>query len=54
MYLAATSLEYRAFRRLDKVALVFAGQEYTYSFLNAEASRMANALSSLGLRKVTG
>jgi len=47
--LASTLLEYQAFRRPNKTAVVFEEKGYSYSFLNAEANRVANALRSLGV-----
>lgn len=49
MNLASTLLEYQAFRRPNKTAVVFEEKGYSYSFLNAEANRVANALRSLGV-----
>lgn len=51
MNLAWTSLEYQALRRPDKTAVVFGERAYSYSFLNAEANRVANALEALGVQK---
>ena len=51
MNLAWSSLEYQAFRRPDKIAAVFGEKGYSYSYLNAEANKVANALRSLGVEK---
>jgi len=49
--LAWISLEYQSFRRPDKIAVLFGEKAYSYSFLNAAANKVANALSSLGVQK---
>ena len=49
MNLASTLLEYQACRRPDKTAVVFGEKGYSYSFLNAEANKVANSLRSLGV-----
>lgn len=51
MNLAAISLEYQAIRRPDKTAVVFGEKGYSYSLLNAEANKVANAFVSLGVEK---
>ena len=51
MNLAWTLLEYQAFRRPDKTAVVFGEKGYSYSFLNAEANKVGNALRSLGVHQ---
>ncbi len=51
MNLAATALEYQAFRRPDKTAVIFGERSYSYARLNAEASQIANSLTSLGIGK---
>lgn len=51
MNLAWTSLEYQAYRWPDKTAVVFGEKGYSYSYLNAQASKVANALKSLGVEK---
>jgi len=51
MNLAWTSLEYQAFRRPEKTAVVFGERGYSYAFLNAQANKVAKALVSLEVKK---
>jgi long-chain acyl-CoA synthetase len=44
-------LEYQAFRRPNKTAVVFGEKGYSYSFLNAAANKVANTLRSLGVHQ---
>jgi long-chain acyl-CoA synthetase len=46
----ASILEYQAYRRPNKEAIVFAENGYTYADLNRQANQMANALTSLGVQ----
>jgi len=47
----ASVLELQAFRVPDKPAVVFGDHEYSYMVLDAQANRVANALTSLGIGK---
>ncbi len=44
-------MEYQAFRRPNKTAVVFGEKGYSYSFLNAAANKVANTLRSLGVHQ---
>jgi len=47
----ANIIELQAFRVPDKNAVIFGGDQYSYSFMNAQANRVANALTSMGVKK---
>lgn len=47
----ANVLELQAFRLPEKSALVFDEKAYSYGMINTQASRVANGLLSLGIRK---
>ena len=47
----ANIIELQASRAADKNAVVFGEEPYSYSFMNAQANRVANALASMGVKK---
>ena len=47
----ANVIELQAFRTPDKDAVIFGEDKYSYSVMNAQANRVANALLSLGIKK---